>query len=116
MASQNVMSFSDANFDTEVLASQTPVLVDFWAEWCGPCRMLAPVVEDLAEEYKGRVKVGKLDTDAKPKPQQCDFPSTPFPPCWCLKAANSCSACRACGGKKDFKAALDTALGVGAGV
>lgn len=54
-----------ANFDTEVMASKVPVLVDFWAEWCTPCRMIAPMVEQLAEAYAGRVKVGTVDVDAE---------------------------------------------------
>jgi thioredoxin 1 len=57
------IEFTDSNFDAEVLKSETPVLVDFWAVWCGPCRMIAPIVEDLAKEYSGKVKVGKLDVD-----------------------------------------------------
>ncbi len=58
-----VPEFTDANFDTEVLKSSTPVLVDFWAPWCGPCRMLAPSIEALSKDYDGKVKVGKLNTD-----------------------------------------------------
>ena len=54
-----------ANFDTEVMASKVPVLVDFWAEWCTPCRMIAPMVEQLAEAYAGRVKVGTVDVDSE---------------------------------------------------
>jgi thioredoxin 1 len=115
MASQNVMSFSDANFDTEVLASQTPVLVDFWAEWCGPCRMLAPVVDDLAEEYKGRVKVGKLDTDAN-RNTAMRFSINAIPTVLVFKGGQLVQRLQGLRGKKDFKAALDTALGVGAGV
>ena len=63
MAGQNVKEFTDGNFDQEVLKSSEPVLVDFWAEWCGPCRMLAPTIDKIANEYQGKVKVGKLDTD-----------------------------------------------------
>jgi len=57
----------DSNFDEIVLQAKTPVLVDFWAEWCGPCRMVAPVVEELAEEYEGRISFVKLDVDQNPK-------------------------------------------------
>jgi thioredoxin 1 len=63
MASANVTEFTDANFQNEVLSTTEPVLVDFWAEWCMPCRMLTPTIEQLAAEYAGKVKVGKLDTD-----------------------------------------------------
>jgi thioredoxin 1 len=64
MANANVKEFTDQNFDAEVLKSTQPVLVDFWAEWCMPCRMLAPTIEKLAENYAGKVKVGKVDTDS----------------------------------------------------
>jgi thioredoxin 1 len=64
MASENVKEFTDQNFEAEVLKANEPVLVDFWAEWCMPCRMLAPTIEKLAGDYNGKVKVGKLDTDS----------------------------------------------------
>lgn len=63
MAGGNIQEFSDQNFEQEVLKSDKPVLVDFWAEWCAPCRMIAPAVEAVATEYAGRAKVGKLNVD-----------------------------------------------------
>jgi len=64
MASDTIVELTDANFEEEVLQSDKPVLVDFWAEWCMPCRMLAPTIDELADEYQEKAKVGKLDTDA----------------------------------------------------
>ncbi|MEX0776340.1 MAG: thioredoxin [Phycisphaeraceae bacterium] len=64
MAGDNVLELTDENFELEVEKSDQPVLVDFWAEWCMPCRMLAPTIEQLAQDFTGKVKVGKVDTDA----------------------------------------------------
>ena len=58
------IAFTDANFEEEVLSSDIPVLVDFWADWCGPCKMIAPAVEELAAEYVGKAKIGKVDIDS----------------------------------------------------
>jgi len=66
MASDKVSEFTDGNFDAEVLRSEVPTLVDFWAVWCGPCRAVAPVVETLANEYAGKIKVGKINIDDHP--------------------------------------------------
>jgi len=63
----SVMEFTEANFDQEVTKAPTPVLVDLWAAWCGPCRVIGPVVEELAESYRGKAKVGKLNVDDHPQ-------------------------------------------------
>jgi thioredoxin 1 len=64
MASEAVKEFTDANFEAEVVNADVPVLVDFWAEWCQPCRMLSPTIDEVASEFDGKAKVGKLDTDS----------------------------------------------------
>lgn len=63
----NTLVLTDANFETEVLASDKPVLVDFWAPWCGPCKMIAPTIDAVANDYSGKVRVGKVNTDDNPK-------------------------------------------------
>jgi thioredoxin 1 len=78
MASEHIGTFSDDNFKSEVLESETPVLVDFWATWCAPCRAIAPAVEELANSYVGRVKVGKLNIDEhQAVPQEYGIRSIP---------------------------------------
>ncbi|MEE2792335.1 MAG: thioredoxin [Acidobacteriota bacterium] len=66
MASEHTLKLTDGDFEQAVIQSDKPVLVDFWAEWCGPCRMIAPAIEGLADEYSGRVSVGKLNIDENP--------------------------------------------------
>ena len=63
MAAANIVTLTDTNFPEQVLKSGTPIVVDFWAEWCGPCKMLAPVLDELAGEYDGKVKIGKVNID-----------------------------------------------------
>lgn len=64
MAGPNTLEFTDQNFEIEVLSAEGPVLVDFWAPWCGPCKALGPTIDELATEFKGKIKIGKVDTDA----------------------------------------------------
>jgi thioredoxin 1 len=64
MASQNIVYVTDSTYQAEVINSKVPVLLDLWAEWCGPCRAIAPMLEQLAEEYKGQVKIAKMDVDS----------------------------------------------------
>jgi thioredoxin 1 len=78
MASNDVVTLQDSTFDAEVLKSDVPVLVDFWAVWCGPCKAIAPAVEELAKEYKGKLKVAKLDVDShQDVPQKYGIRSIP---------------------------------------
>ncbi len=67
MASEFVKEFTDDNFQSEAISSEVPVVVDLWAPWCGPCKMLTPIIEELAEEYTDKVKVGKLNIDDNPQ-------------------------------------------------
>ncbi len=66
MASEAVLTITEANFEAEVTQSTVPVIVDFWAEWCGPCRMLGPILDDLAKDQAGKVKIGKVNVDESP--------------------------------------------------
>jgi thioredoxin 1 len=106
MASENVVEFTDQNFEQEVLKSSTPVLVDFWAEWCMPCRMLAPTIEKIAKDYAGKVKVGKLDTDAN-RDVAAKYSISAIPTVILFKDGEVSQKFVGLRQEKDFKAALD---------
>jgi thioredoxin 1 len=106
MASENVVEFTDQNFEQEVLKSSTPVLVDFWAEWCMPCRMLAPTIEKIAKDYAGKVKVGKLDTDAN-RDVAAKYSISAIPTVILFKGGEVSQKFVGLRQEKDFKAALD---------
>lgn len=78
MANENVLEFTDQNFEAEVLKSDKPVLVDFWAEWCPPCKALSPTIDKLANDYAGKVKIGKVNTDfSRDVPMRYDIRNIP---------------------------------------
>ena len=106
MASENVVEFTDQNFEQEVLKSSTPVLVDFWAEWCMPCRMLAPTIEKIAKDYAGKVKVGKLDTDAN-RDVAAKYSISAIPTVILFKNGEVSQKFVGLRQEKDFKTALD---------
>ena len=100
------IQLTDDNFDSEVVKSSDPVLVDFWAPWCGPCRMLAPVVEEIAKEYTGKVKVCKLNTDEQPN-AATRFKISAIPTLLFFKAGKVADQLVGVHSKADIKKALD---------
>ena len=106
MASQNLVEFSDGNFEQEVLKSSVPVLVDFWAEWCMPCKMLTPTIEKLAKDYQGKVKVGKVDTDSN-RDTAIKYSISNIPTVILFKGGEMSQRFIGLRPEKDFKAALD---------
>jgi thioredoxin 1 len=109
MAGNNVIQITDANFEEEVVKSATPVLVDFWAEWCQPCRRLAPTIEKIAADYAGKVKVGKLDTDAN-HATASKFGISAIPTVIVFKGGQVAQKFVGLRGEKDFREALDAAI------
>ncbi len=109
MASQNVKEFTDQNFEQEVLKSAQPVLVDFWAEWCGPCRMLAPTIDKLANDYAGKLKVGKVDTDAN-REISIKYGISAIPTVLLFKNGQVAQKFVGLRQERDFKAVIDTTL------
>jgi len=107
MASENVVEFTETNFDEEVLQADVPVLVDFWAEWCMPCRMLAPTIDKLATDYAGKVKVGKLDTDAA-REIAMKYRIESIPTVILFKNGQPAQKFVGLRPERDFRAALDT--------
>ncbi len=109
MAGANTLEFNDDNFDEEVLAAKVPVLVDFWAEWCGPCKALTPVINDLADLYKDRVKVGKVDTDGA-REVSVRFQVSAIPTVMLFNGGEIVEKLVGLRSKKDFQVILDRVL------
>lgn len=99
------IKLTTANFNNEVIESDIPVLVDFWATWCGPCRMLGPVIEELAEEYEGKVKVGKVNVDEEPA-LATKFDISSIPTVMLFKSGKVTETVVGYRPKEDFKAIL----------
>jgi thioredoxin 1 len=110
MASPNIVTLTDVNFDKEVLQSPVPVVVDFWAEWCGPCKMIAPVLDELADEYAGRAKIGKVNVDEQ-QALAARYGITAIPTLIFFKGGEVVQQVRGARSKRELKDALDRALG-----
>jgi thioredoxin 1 len=106
MAAENVQTFTDNNFDQTVLQSGQPVLVDFWAEWCGPCKRLGPTIDALASEYAGKVTIGKLNVDENPN-TAIKFQIRGIPAVLLFKGGQIVESVVGVAPKDDFKKVLD---------
>ncbi|MFO0973809.1 MAG: thioredoxin [Phycisphaerae bacterium] len=111
MAGADTLTLTDADFETQVLKSDMPVLVDFWADWCSPCRALGPTIDELASEYRGRARVGKVDTDAN-QSTAIKYGVQNIPTIMLFRGGQMVKRWIGVTPKKEFKSALDEALGV----
>jgi len=109
MAADNIVTLTDSNFDPEVIKSSTPVLVDFWAEWCGPCKMVAPILDELATEYNGKLKIGKVNIDEH-QPLATQYGIRAIPTLLIFKQGQVVDQVVGLRSKKDFKSKLDRVL------
>ena len=108
MAAENVLTLTESNFKELVLQAPAPVLVDFWAEWCGPCKMIAPVLDELATEYDGKVKIGKVNIDENPN-LATEFRVSAIPTLLVFKNGQVMEQMVGAKSKRDLKASLDRA-------
>src|SRR6202041_1299523 len=108
MASPLIVTLTQDNFEKETLQSTTPVLVDFWAEWCGPCKMISPVLDELATEYQGKIKIGKVNVDEQ-QGLAAQFNVTAIPTLLIIKGGQVIEQTRGAKSKRDLKASLDRA-------
>lgn len=106
MAAENIITATESNFTEEVLKSNTPVLVDFWAEWCGPCRMIAPVLNELATEYDGKVKIAKVNIDEHQN-LAMQYKVTSIPTLLLIKDGQVMEQMVGAKSKRDLKASID---------
>jgi thioredoxin 1 len=108
MASENIVIATESNFKEEVLQSPQPVLVDFWAEWCGPCKMIAPVLDELANEYGGKIKIAKVNIDEN-QSLAAQYRVTAIPTLLVFKGGQVMEQMVGAKSKRDLKASLDKA-------
>jgi thioredoxin 1 len=110
MAGKNIMEVSDGNFEQEVLQSDVPVLVDFWAPWCGPCRAIAPLIDELSGDYTGKLKMAKCNVDENPKTPS-RFGIRAIPTLIIFKGGNVSEQITGAVAKSQITAAIDKAVG-----